>query len=168
MSTAEQQRAAVAEVIVHAWRDDAYRAGLLANPAGTLRDAGVDLPAGAEVTVLEDRPGVAHAAIPHRPSADEKQRFATELAELLPLPAGGELRLRQCAADEFVLVLPLPPDGHGELTEDELDLVGGGNGGNGGAGAVLPGAGGNGGAAGLFGGNGGLLFGGNGGAAGIF
>lgn len=81
---------------------------------------------------------------------------------MLPLPDGAELRLRQSAADEFLFVLPVAPDGATQLTQDDLDLVvGGGNGGNGGAGFYMPG--GNGG---LFGGNGGNggMWGGNGGA----
>jgi hypothetical protein len=158
MSTPEQQRAAVAEVIVKAWRDDAYRSELLADPAGQLRAAGVVLPLGAHVTVLADRPGVAHIAVPHGLAASAKEQLMADIAQMLPLPDGGELRLRQSAADEFLFVLPVPPDGAAELTEDDLDLVvGGGNGGDGSFG-------GNGG---LFGGNGGL-FGGNGGNGGIW
>jgi len=132
MSTSEQQRATVAKVIVNAWRDKDYRSALLADPAGTLHAAGVALPKGAAVTVLEDRPGVAHVVVPHDLSADVKAQLTAEITAVLPLPDGSEMRLRQCGADEFLLVLPLPPAGHSQLTEDELDLVvGGGNGGYG-------------------------------------
>jgi hypothetical protein len=157
MSTPEQQRAAVAEVIVKAWRDDAYRSELLADPAGQLRAAGVALPDGARVTVLADRPGVAHIAVPHGLAASEKEQLTADIAQMLPLPDGGELRLRQSAADEFLFVLPVPPDGAAELTEDDLDLVvGGGNGGDGGLYIVDGGLlGGNGGNGGIWGGNGG-------------
>ena len=133
MSTPDQQRAVAAEVIVRAWRDDAYRDALLADPAGTLQAAGVALPEHVSVTLLEDVPGVSHVAIPRDMRAQESADFATELAQRLPLPDGSELRLRQSARHEFIFVLPLPPDGANSLTEDLLDLVvGGGNGGNGG------------------------------------
>lgn len=146
MSTPDQQRAVAAELIVRAWRDDAYRDALLADPAGTLRAAGVALPDDVSVTVLEDVPGVSHVAIPRDLGAQESVNFVVELAQLLPLPDGQELRLRQSAQNEFVFVLPLPPNGANSLTEDLLDLVvGGGNGGDGGF-LGIGGDGGNGGA----------------------
>ena len=148
MKTSEQQRAAVAKVIVNAWRDKAYRNALLADPAGTLQGAGLALPQDAAVTVLEDRPGVAHVAVPHDLPTNAKAQLTAELTALLPLPDGSELRLRQCGANEFLLVLPLPPEGHSQLTEGELDLVVGGEvgcGGNGGCGGWSP----------IYGGNGG-------------
>ena len=163
MTTPDQQRTAAAEVIVHAWRDSAYKHELLADPAGTLRAAGMTMPGGVRVTVLEDVPGIAHVAVPHDMSPSETARFTAELAQLLPLPADGELRLRQSAPNEFIFVLPLPPTDTGQLSEDDLGLVVGGNdglmgnGGNGGAGGII-GLGGNGGAGGIIGlgGNGGV------------
>ena len=149
MSRPDQQRAVVAEVIVRAWRDDTYRDALVVDPVGTLRAAGVVLPDNVRVTVLEDVPGISHVAIPRDMGAQESANFVTELAQMLPLPDSSELRLHQSAQDEFIFVLPLPPDGASSLNEDLLDLVvGGGNGGNGGNGgfAGLGGLGGNGGA----------------------
>ena len=96
--------------------------------------------------MLEDVPGVSHVAIPRDLGAQESVNFVVELAQLLPLPDGQELRLRQSAQNEFVFVLPLPPNGANSLTEDLLDLVvGGGNGGDGGF-LGIGGDGGNGGA----------------------
>jgi hypothetical protein len=40
-------------VVAHAWGDDAFRRRLLAEPAGVLREEGIDVPAGVAVRVIE-------------------------------------------------------------------------------------------------------------------
>jgi len=165
MSESEKERAIVAELIVNAWRDEAYREKLIGDPAATLKDAGLALPADCRVTVLEDTSTVSHISIPRLEdvAAGEKEQFMADLARLVPIPAGFELRLHQNTENEHFLVLPLPPHEMEGLSEEELEtVVGGGIGGNGGAGGLF-GIGGNGGAGGLFGGNGG-----NGGTGGAF
>ena len=178
MSRSEDERIIAAEAIARAWRDEAYRERLLGDSAGVLRDAGLELPAGCRVTVLENTDTVWHAVVPVLEDLGaEKDAMVSELAGLLPLPAGVELRLHQSTADERFLVLPLPPQEAGELEDVELDVVfGGGNGGAGGDVGILGGlfsTGGNGGNGGTGGGVGilGGLFstggnGGNGGSAG--
>ena len=170
MSEREKERAIVAEVIVNAWRDEAYREKLIGDPAGTLKDAGLVLSADCRVTLLEDTSTVAHISIPRLEdlAAGEKEQFMADLAGLIPIPSGIELRLRQSTGDERFLVLPLPPSEMEGLSDEELmTVVGGGNGGNGGTGGILGGnggIGGNGGNGGI-GGNGGV--GGNGGNGGV-
>ena len=172
MSERENERVLTADVIVGAWRDDAYRERLLADPAGVLAEAGLQLPAGCRVTALENTGKVWHLAVPRLEdlAAGERERFGAELAALLPLPAGVELHLHQTTGDERFLVLPLPPEAVAELSDDQLESVlGGGNGGA--AGVTLFGTGGNGGnggSAGLLGGSGGNagLLGGSGGNGG--
>ncbi len=136
MSEHENERVVVGGAIVRAWRDEAYRRQLLGDPATVLREAGLELPAGCRVTVLEDTDAVAHVAVPRAEdlTAGQKERFAAELAAQLPLPAGREVRLRQNTDEELFLVLPLPPAPMDELDDEELlAVVGGGNGGAGGA-----------------------------------
>ena len=166
MNERENERVVTADVIVGAWRDDAYRERLLADPAGVLAEAGLHLPAGCRVTALENTGTVWHLAVPALEdlAAGEKERFGAELAALLPLPAGVELHLHQTTGDERFVVLPLPPEAVAELSDDQLESVlGGGNGGAGGTALFgTGGAGGNGGNAGLLGGTGG-----NGGNAGL-
>jgi hypothetical protein len=163
VSDIEQEKAIIAEVIVTAWKDQAYREKLAGDPAGVLREAGLELPADCRVTLMEDTGDVSHVSIPRLEdmAATDKERFMAELAGLVPVPAGIEVRLHQDTADERFFVLPLPPLEIDELSDEELKLVVGGNGGNGGAGGVF---GGNGGAGGYLG-NAGLL-GGNGGNGG--
>ena len=175
MSQSDRERLIAAEAVVRAWRDDEYRAKLIGDPAGTLEEAGLTLPAGCGITVLENTAAVWHAAIPavEDLAGAGKDDFLAELARLVPLPAGVELRLHQDTADERFLVLPLPPLGAEELGDEELKLVlGGGNGGAGGNGGSAGFVGGNGGWPGFLGGNGGHggwsgLLGGNGGDGGL-
>ena len=158
MSESEKDRVIAAEVIVNAWKDEVYRRKLIDDPAGVLQEAGLTVPADCRITVLENTSTVSHIPIPSLEDmgAGDKEQFMAELAQLIPVPGGFEMRLHQNTASERFLVLPLSPHQAEELSDEELKMVlGGGNGGNGG----------NGGAGGFFGGNG--LFGGNGGAGGI-
>lgn len=171
ISEFEKERVIFAGVITRAWRDQAYRRRLLAGPGQALADAGLPLPAGCRVTVLENTAAVTHLALPPAGQmlAGGKEHFLAELSRLLPLPAGHEFRLRQNTATERFLVVPLPPGREEEISDEDLAKAAGGifvyyYGGNGGDG----GAGGNGGVGGN-GGNGGVGgTGGNGGNGGIF
>ena len=174
MSESEKDRVIAAEVIVNAWKDEAYRRKLIDDPAGVLQGAGLTVPADCRITVLENTSTVSHIPIPSLEDmgADDKEQFMAELAQLIPVPGGFEMRLHQNTASERFLVLPLSPHQAEELSDEELKMVlGGGNGGNGGTGGFFGGNGlfgGNGGAGGLLGGNGGAggLLGGNGGNGG--
>jgi len=135
MTESEKHRGVVAEATVKAWKDEAYRARLLDDPAGVLQDAGLELPAGCKVTMLENTGGVVHVAIPRLEdmAAGEKEWFMAELDRMIPAPAGLELRLHQNSDEELFLVLPQSPHQMEELSDEELVTVWGG--GNGGAGA---------------------------------
>ena len=53
MADREQGKAsAYGKIIAKAWRDPAFKAKLLADPQGTLRQAGVSIPAGVTVKVV--------------------------------------------------------------------------------------------------------------------
>ena len=43
-----------AKIIAKAWRDPAFKAELIANPAAALKAEGIDVPAGMTVTVVEN------------------------------------------------------------------------------------------------------------------
>ena len=42
------------KIIAKSWRDPAFKAELIANPAAALKAEGIDVPAGMAVTVLEN------------------------------------------------------------------------------------------------------------------
>ncbi len=66
--------AQVAEVVDRAVTDPAFRQQLLSAPAATLRSAGIEVPAGLEVRVVENTHGLSYLVLPTRPegfSGDE-------------------------------------------------------------------------------------------------
>jgi hypothetical protein len=56
------------KVIAKAWRDPSFKAKLLADPQGTLRQAGVSIPAGVSVQVVENTDAHFHFVLPAKPS----------------------------------------------------------------------------------------------------
>jgi len=59
--------AQVAAVVDRASNDPAFRQRLLSAPAATLQGAGIDVPEGSEVRVLENTDGLRHFVLPGRP-----------------------------------------------------------------------------------------------------
>ena len=57
-----------AKIIAKAWRDPAFKAELIANPAAALKAEGIDVPAGMAVTVLENTDKQFHLVLPPVPS----------------------------------------------------------------------------------------------------
>ena len=56
------------KIIAKAWRDPAFKAELIANPAAALKAEGIDVPAGMAVTVLENTDKQFHLVLPPVPS----------------------------------------------------------------------------------------------------
>ncbi len=61
----------VAEVVDRAASDPAFRQRLLSAPAVTLQDAGIDVPEGSEVRVLENSDRLRHMILPQKPEGFE-------------------------------------------------------------------------------------------------
>ena len=57
-------------VVARAWRDAAFRQRLLAEPAAALREAGVQVPEGLQVRVVENAETLVHLILPARPAGD--------------------------------------------------------------------------------------------------
>ena len=69
MADQEQDKAsAYGKLIARAWRDPSFKAKLLADPEATLRQAGVSIPAGVTVKVVEDTGTHFHFVLPAKPS----------------------------------------------------------------------------------------------------
>ena len=66
-----------AKIIAEAWRDPAFKAELIANPAAALKAEGIDVPAGMTVTVLENTDSQFHLVLPPVPT-DELSDEALE------------------------------------------------------------------------------------------
>ena len=56
------------KIIAKAWRDPAFKAELIANPAAALKAEGIDVPAGMTVTVLENTDELFHLVLPPMPT----------------------------------------------------------------------------------------------------
>jgi Nitrile hydratase, alpha chain len=72
------------KVVARAWTDPAYKAKLLSDPHSALAEAGVDVPVGIRLKVVEDTVETKHFVLPAAP-ADAAELSAEELAEV----AGG-------------------------------------------------------------------------------
>ena len=70
------------KVIAKAWRDPAFKAELIANPAAALKAEGIEVPDGMAMTVVENTDKQFHLVLPPLPS-DELS------AESLDAVAGG-------------------------------------------------------------------------------
>jgi len=56
------------QLIAKCWADEAFKQRLLANPAETLKNEGLEVPEGVQVQVVEDTPQVINLVIPARPT----------------------------------------------------------------------------------------------------
>lgn len=70
------------EVISRAWSDPDFKARLKSDPAGVLRAAGVPLPKGMRIEVVENTPEVMHMVLPLAPED-------ADFDVVLPAKAGG-------------------------------------------------------------------------------
>lgn len=129
-----------AQIVARAWLDPAFKARLLADGAGTLKQLGVDL-RGPELHVVENTPRVHNMVVctlcscypryllgipplwyksfEYRSRAVREPRAV--LAEFgMTLPDDVEVRVHDSTADLRYLVLPMRPEGTGGMGEAEL------------------------------------------------
>ena len=93
MSDAGQHKPALGgRVIAKAWREPAFKAKLIADPRATLTEAGVNLPGGTTVKVVEDTDTLLHFVLPAKPTgalSDESlDKLAGAVADCCRLPPG--------------------------------------------------------------------------------
>jgi hypothetical protein len=65
---AKQRAQSLGRVIARCWTDETYKSELLADPVKVLAAAGITVPAGTSVKVLEDTPTVNYLVIPPKPT----------------------------------------------------------------------------------------------------
>jgi len=73
------------KIIARAWRDPAFKAELIANPAAALKAEGINVPDGMAVTVVENTDKQFHLVLPPAPSGELSD-------EALEAVSGGGLR----------------------------------------------------------------------------
>lgn len=57
-------------IVAKAWSDDELRQRLIDDPAGVLRENGIEVPYDIELKVVEDSPEVRHLVLPASPSGE--------------------------------------------------------------------------------------------------
>ena len=77
------------KIIAKAWRDPAFKAELIANPAAALKDEGIDVPAGMAVTVLENTDKQFHLVLPPKPTGELSDEALDAVAGGWCGPCGG-------------------------------------------------------------------------------
>ena len=89
-NTERDGAAAYGKVVAKAWRDPSFKAKLIADPKSILKQAGVSIPTGVTVKVVEDTGTHFHIVLPAKPAgalSDEAlDKAAGGAASLYPLP----------------------------------------------------------------------------------
>ena len=78
-----------AKIIAKAWRDPAFKAELIANPAAALKAEGIDVPAGMTVTVVENTDKQFHLVLPPVPTDELSDEALDAVAGGLLCIGGG-------------------------------------------------------------------------------
>ncbi len=84
-----------ADIMARAATDSNFRQALLANPAGTLLEAGVEVPEGMQIEVLEASPTKVYFIVPEKTLVDD---------ELLARAAGGSTASSAATASTFLCI----------------------------------------------------------------
>ena len=90
--TQEEVQKAWGKVLAKAWSDEAFKKRLLADPAGVLKENGIEMPPDVTVKVVEDSAKVLHLILPEPPgdlSLEELEKVAggatpIQLPKILP------------------------------------------------------------------------------------
>lgn len=82
MNQADQDKAnaALGKVIARAWRDAAFKAKLLAEPHAALEEAGVSVPAGVTISVVENTDKLFHLVLPPKPTSELSDEMLDNVA----------------------------------------------------------------------------------------
>jgi len=83
--TGERNKLIWGEIVARAWRDDAFKQQLLADPKAVLTEAGMSLVDGVELQVVQDTPTLRHLVLPVAPDSGQSLSEAE-----LDLVAGGD------------------------------------------------------------------------------
>ena len=80
----EEQRMTMGKIVARAWADETFKRQLIANPAKTLQEEGVEVPPGVEVRVVENTDDVFYLVLPERREPGELSE-----SDMLQVAGGG-------------------------------------------------------------------------------
>jgi hypothetical protein len=120
----DKGRTVLAMVVARAWKDSAYKRRLQEKPEEVFKDEGISVPAGVQIKVLEDVPGVKYLSLSrHLDPKKDANKIQALFARVLPIPEGNELRLAQSTETTRYVVIPRPPRHIDLSTAAERDLI---------------------------------------------
>src|SRR5271154_4743149 len=88
--TKQDNAAASGKIVARAWRDPAFKAKLLADPHAALEGAGISVPAGVTVKVVENTDTHVHFVLPPKPT----QELSDEELDKVAAGMGGTLKIK--------------------------------------------------------------------------
>jgi hypothetical protein len=122
----DRERVIKAEVIATAWKDVQYKERLKNQPRAVLTEAGIDVPKGVNVNVLENCPNQVYVVLQRAEIFEQtRDRFLKSLNWMLPLPPGVRLDMVQDTATDRYMVIPQAPDISHMSDEQVLTAAGG-------------------------------------------
>ena len=77
---AAAMRASYGKVVAKAWSDEGFKSKLLTNPGAALAEAGIDVPAGVTVNVVENTSNTMHLVLPQRPEGELSDEVLDKVA----------------------------------------------------------------------------------------
>ena len=80
VNTERDNAAAYGKLVAKAWRDPAFKAKLIADPQAVLREAGMAVPAGVTVKVVENTGTHLHFVLPPKPTGQLSDEALDEVA----------------------------------------------------------------------------------------
>jgi hypothetical protein len=129
----KEQQVKWGDFISECWEDEALAERFRKNPAGVMKEKGLDTEEGVTYKVVEAEPNVQYIVLPNAEKKEEINEAlqllakgflnAAEKNDGVVLPENVEVRIMQNTADMHYLVLPSLEGG---LTEQELGIVAGG------------------------------------------
>ena len=66
--SADERRLAWSKVVARAWNDDEFKQRLLGEPEAVMKEAGLDVPEGVSISVVEQQPDELRLLLPVRPN----------------------------------------------------------------------------------------------------
>jgi hypothetical protein len=87
MTDQEQRRKTWGQLVARAWLDEGFKRRLLGEPAAVLKEAGLEVPEGVQINMLENTDRLIHLVLPAKPATgdlSEEQLAAADTFSVLP------------------------------------------------------------------------------------
>ena len=79
----EENEKKLSQLVKRAWSDEKLKERLLNDPTAVLRENGIEIPAGLEARVVEDKDSVSFQFQPEKPTGDVTKLTASDLSSVV-------------------------------------------------------------------------------------